>query len=152
MRVIQRSIAVGLFVSKDGRFLLGKKDPESGGVYPNCWHIPGGGVNDDAGETVLQALAREMHEEVGLDVSQGTVELVDDTGTGGSQKTLTDGEVVWCEMKFSVYRIDLPIEAVDTTVISGDDIVEAKWVDPNDLQDIKLTPPSIELFAKLGYL
>jgi hypothetical protein len=42
MREIERTIVSALIFSQDGKLLMGKKDPAKGGVYPDCWHIPGG--------------------------------------------------------------------------------------------------------------
>jgi 8-oxo-dGTP pyrophosphatase MutT (NUDIX family) len=71
MRTIHRTIVSALIFSKDGKLLMGMKDPKNGGVYADCWHIPGGGV--DEGETKEQALRREMLEEVGIDIANCTV-------------------------------------------------------------------------------
>lgn len=43
LREITREIVSGLIFSADGKLLMGKKDPTKGGVYSDCWHIPGGG-------------------------------------------------------------------------------------------------------------
>jgi len=67
MREIQRTIVSALIFSKDGKLLMGKKNPAKGGVYPDCWHIPGGGVEEK--ETLEQALKREVQEEVGINIS-----------------------------------------------------------------------------------
>ncbi|KKP32872.1 MAG: NUDIX hydrolase [Parcubacteria group bacterium GW2011_GWC2_32_10] len=69
-----------MIFSKDGKLFLGKKNPNNGGVYAYCWHIPGGGVN--AGEIDLVALRREMKEETGIDILNYKTELVDDQGKG----------------------------------------------------------------------
>ena len=93
MRTIHRNIVAGLVVSKDSKFLFGMKNPKSGGVYIDCWHTPGGGVEE--GETHRQALKREIAEEVGVNISDGEVALLDDQGMGESQKTLKEsGEIV----------------------------------------------------------
>lgn len=151
MRTIYREIVAGLVVSGDNKFLLGMKDPKGGGVYPDCWHTPGGGIEE--GETTWQALSREMAEELGLDIGEAEVTLLDDKGTGESKKTLIDtGETVLVKMKFYVYKIDYNKNASDIKVTPGDDIMKSRWVDPTSLKNIKLTPPSVELFSKLSWL
>lgn len=152
MRTIQRKIVAGLITSKDGKFLFGKKDPKSGGVYIDCWHIPGGGVN--TGESLLDALKREMVEEVGIDISPYEIKLLDDTDTGIAEKTLRDtGERVMVEMHFHVYKIMIAdIDSKDIAINLADDLAEYRWVSLEELGKIQLTPPSIKLFTKLGYL
>ena len=150
MRTIQRDIVTGLIFSKDGKLLQARKNPKGGGVYADCWHIPGGG--SEAGESLEQALTREMREEVGLDLSVLTITLVDDIGRGISEKTLPTGEKVSCEMKFYIYRVDLPTDAADTKVTVGDDIQQYRWTELAELTTLKITPPSTELFKRLGYI
>ena len=130
---------------------MGMKDTKSGGVYADCWHIPGGGIDD--GEDHINALRREILEEVGIDITQAKVNLADDQGTGQTEKTLQDsGETVLCKMKFNVYRVDVNQNAADIKTSLDDDLVKVAWVDPEDLAKYKLTPPSVTLFARLGYL
>ncbi len=57
-------VAVGVVIRDDGRVLLGQRVP--GKPYAGWWEFPGGKL--ERGETVAQALARELHEELGLDV------------------------------------------------------------------------------------
>ena len=55
-------VAVGVVVHRDARVLLGQR--VEGKPYAGWWEFPGGKI--EAGETVAQALARELHEELGL--------------------------------------------------------------------------------------
>jgi len=55
-------VAVGVLFDADGQFLLTSR-PE-GKVYAGYWEFPGGKL--EAGETVEQALIRELHEELGI--------------------------------------------------------------------------------------
>lgn len=151
MREIERDIVSALIFSKDGRLFQGMKDPQKGGVYSDCWHIPGGGV--DTGESKEDTLKREVKEEVGIDISNYKFELVDDAGRGGSKKTLPTGEKVLCKMKFFVYRVDINDKNSNEVEVNlSDDLIKYRWTDLSELADIKLTPPSVELFKKLGYL
>lgn len=61
-------VAVGVLIRPDGDFLLTSR-PE-GKVYAGYWEFPGGKL--EAGESVAAALARELHEELGLTI--GTVQ------------------------------------------------------------------------------
>lgn len=55
-------VAVGLLIAPSGEFLLTSR-PE-GKVYAGYWEFPGGKL--EAGETVEQALRRELQEEIGV--------------------------------------------------------------------------------------
>ena len=69
-------VAVGELIAEDGRFLLTSR-PE-GKVYAGYWEFPGGKL--EAGETVEQALRRELREEIGIEIGAAEpwkIELVD---------------------------------------------------------------------------
>jgi 8-oxo-dGTP diphosphatase len=150
MRQIERNIVSGMIFSKDGKLFLGQKDPRRGGVYCNCWHLPGGGV--EAGEDKKIALVREIREETGIDISGYKTELIDDSGKGESRKILETGEEVSCKMRFFVYKTVIGVkDSTDIEINLNDDLVKYRWTDPKELPNLKLTPPLIELFKKLGY-
>ncbi len=58
-------VAVGVVIRRDGAVLLGQRVP--GKPYAGWWEFPGGKL--EAGESVEHALARELHEELGLEVN-----------------------------------------------------------------------------------
>ena len=57
-------VAVGVLIDAEERFLLTSR-PE-GKVYAGHWEFPGGKV--EPGESIAQALVRELHEELGIEV------------------------------------------------------------------------------------
>ena len=128
------------------------KASKNGGVYSDCWHIPGGGI--DEGEDLIAALTREIREETGIDISSYKIELLDDIGRGESEKTLKNtDEKVLCKMKFNVYKVVITDKNADEIKVSlDDDLVKYIWSDISGLSKLKLTPPSIDLFARLGYI
>jgi len=63
-------VAVGVLLRSDGRFLLTSR-PE-GKVYAGYWEFPGGKL--EPGESVAAALARELHEELGIEVAPAAVQ------------------------------------------------------------------------------
>lgn len=69
-------VAVGVLVRADGAFLLTSRP--AGKAYAGYWEFPGGKL--EAGESVEQALRRELQEEIGITIAAAEpwkVELVD---------------------------------------------------------------------------
>jgi len=62
-------VAVGILIRGDGALLLSTR-PE-GKPYAGYWEFPGGKI--EPGETVQQALRRELHEELGIDIDSALV-------------------------------------------------------------------------------
>lgn len=58
-------IAVGVVRDATGRILISERKADC--AYAGQWEFPGGKV--EPGETVVQALVRELHEELGLDIT-----------------------------------------------------------------------------------
>jgi 8-oxo-dGTP pyrophosphatase MutT (NUDIX family) len=151
MREIQRTIVSALLFSNDGKLLMGLKDPSKGGVYPDAWHIPGGGVEE--GETLEQALEREVQEEVGLSIEGCTVVPLSVKKNGVSEKTLKDtGEQVLCHMEFNYFEVYLPQNADEIELNLTDDLVETNWFSKAELLTVEQIPGGREFFAEMGYL
>jgi len=69
-------VAVGVLIDGEGRFLMTSRP--TGKVYADHWEFPGGKL--ESGETVAQALRRELNEELGIDIGEAhpwQVEIVD---------------------------------------------------------------------------
>ena len=59
-------VAAAVIIRADGSFLLGQRAPDT--FYPGYWEFPGGKV--ESGETPRAALARELREELGIEVAR----------------------------------------------------------------------------------
>ncbi len=69
-------VAVGVLIDGEGRFLMTSRP--TGKVYADHWEFPGGKL--EVGETVTEALRRELNEELGIDIGEAhpwQVEMVD---------------------------------------------------------------------------
>lgn len=151
LREIERVIASAIVISSDGYILMGQKDPAKGGVYSEFWHIPGGGI--DEGESLEDAVIREVREEVGLTVMPEQLKQVPIVGEGQTTKVI-DGERVWCKMKFNRFevRLDQPAAELSSQVQPGDDLVELTWFSPEELADVEQIPGGKEFFIEAGYI
>ena len=96
------TICAGL-IEKDGRYLLIKAKT---GRPKGMWNNPGG--HKDEGETIEEAVQREVKEETGFEVSVG--ELVGIYVLGETRKSLYVTEIIGGELE-----------------IPQDEISEAKW-------------------------
>jgi len=152
MRHINRTIVAAYLYSKDNKLLMGRRDPSKGGVYPDCWHIPGGGIDD--GETKEEALIREVKEEVNLDISPYTIEFLSDDYSDTTEKILKDtGERVKVTMAFNNYKVVISDKNnTDIKVVPTEEFVELRWFDIAELSTLKLTPPGKRYFRKIGYI
>ena len=57
-------VAAGILLDSEGRYLLGQR-PE-GKPYAGFWEVPGGKI--ESGESVFDALKRELQEELGIEI------------------------------------------------------------------------------------
>lgn len=149
MRTIHRDIVGAFIFSSDGKLVVGKNT--GGGVYADKWVIPGGGIEE--GETELDALKREVMEEVGLKLSDAAIEKIDTHLTGLSEKTLKDtGERVMVEMDFHSYKVTMSRPADGIALIDGDGYGDAKWLDPSNFSVNIFSEPTVKNLQHMGYL
>ncbi len=126
-------LGVGALVFDQGRVLLVKR-----GTHPakGYWSIPGGKLK--RGESVVQAVEREMLEETGLRVRPGELvavyERLPSDGGGGEHYVVLD---YLCEAAGGLLR-------------AGDDAAEVGWFEIGTLHSLRLTEGAAEVIAK-GY-
>ena len=130
-------LAVGGVVIKGDRVLLVRRGkPPAFGE----WAIPGGSV--ELGETLPQAVEREIREETGLIVKAGEI-----CHTFEAVKRDDDGRV-----RFHYVIIDLTAEYLSGEPIPASDVTEAAWLTSGDLADRPVNATTIELLKKLDFI
>jgi len=127
-------------IENNGRILLGQKS--SGvGPYCGCWLIPGGGVESD-GESIDEAMKREVYEETGLKVIDFE-RLYFDEDVADRNGELT-------RLIYLYYKIT-NVENWETQK-PGDDLKILKWFEFSELNKIPVPPISLKTYKKLGYI
>ncbi len=84
----QQRVAAYALVVQDGRVLLTRFSGR--GFHTGMWGLPGGGI--EHGEAPVDAVAREVREETGLDCEVGRVLAVDDVRVRGTAPSGRDEE------------------------------------------------------------
>lgn len=116
----------------EGRVLLIRRGKEP---LRGRWVIPGGTV--EAGETLHEALVREVREETGLTVRPGEVVLVFD-------RILRDAG----ELRYHYVIIDYACEYVSGTPQAGTDAEAVALVGPDDLSQYDVPEQALALIRE----
>lgn len=126
-------VAVGAVVIRDGAVLLVRRaKPPSEGL----WAIPGGSV--ELGESLEQAAERELFEETGVRARAGkpcyAFDAVHRDGQG--------------RVRFHYVVVDLLADFVSGEPEPGDDVLEARWVRPGELEALAVSERTLDLLRK----
>lgn len=130
-------IAVGGVVIRGERVLLVRrgKQPSEGE-----WAIPGGSV--ELGETLQEAVAREILEETGISIRVGEpVHVFDDVRRDEAGR-----------VRFHYVILDFEGEFLSGEVKAADDAWDARWVSQDEFLHLNLNKKTIHLMRKLGFL
>jgi ADP-ribose pyrophosphatase YjhB (NUDIX family) len=130
-------VAVGGVAVVDGRILLIRRGH---GPAAGTWSVPGGRV--ELGETLHEALVREVAEETGLVV-------VVERFLGWVERILDDAPEA-APMHFVI--LDFVVVPLDPDVppVAGDDAAEAAWVRLEDLDEHRLAPGLHDFLVDTG--
>jgi 8-oxo-dGTP diphosphatase len=123
-------IRVSAILRWQGRVLLCRQE-KPGKEY---WLLPGGGV--DAGETLIEALRRELHEERGVEADvqfEGPVALVDSIAP---KSQVTSKHVVHI-----IFAADLSHRSLSDVETKDAAIKGARLFSREELEDVVLHPP-----------
>jgi 8-oxo-dGTP diphosphatase len=125
------AVGVGGVAVQDGSILLVRRGkPPSEGL----WSVPGGRL--EWGETLVQAVAREVLEETGLDVEVGDV-------AGVVERIYED---------FHYVIVDYFVHVRGGALRAGGDVREARWVPYGDVESLPLAPGVAEALRGFGAL
>lgn len=120
----QPVVGVGAIIVYDGKILLEKRKGEPG---KGKWSVPGGIV--ELGETVEEAVIREVKEETGLDVAEP--ELIDVVDNIVRDEK---GEIKW---HFVI--LDFFVKVKGGELRAADDAEEIRWVPLSEAEKYDLT-------------
>ena len=120
-------------IVENGALLLVRR-----GRGPNTglWAVPGGKVA--FGETMRQAVAREVREETGLEVEVGPVVWVGDALDPGPRP----------EWHYTL--VDFRCRVTGGQLAAADDAREAAWVSLDRVLSLPVTPTMVDLVNTLG--
>jgi len=128
--------AVGAVVIEEGRILLVKRKypPKKGN-----WAIPGGSVN--LGESLQAAAEREIMEETGLIIEAKepvyTFDLIEHDSKG--------------KILFHYVVVDLLAEYVSGDLHPADDVSDARWFNPDEIDGLEISETTKMLLDKMGF-
>jgi len=129
---VHMDVVAGI-IWKDGKLLVAQRKPDTG-VEPNKWEFPGG--KPDSGETLEQALAREIREELGIIVR------VDSLYALNKHVYSVQGKELLCEL-----------HAYTSHWMSGElqllDCQDASWIVPRELRNYSFAAADIPIVEKL---
>ncbi|HEY85844.1 MAG TPA: NUDIX hydrolase [Chloroflexi bacterium] len=128
--------AVGALVLNKGRVLLVKREtaPSKG-----LWAIPGGKI--ELGETMDQAVEREILEETGLIIRAGHIIHIFDNIVHNS-----NGDI-----QFHYIIVDFLAHPLnpEAKLTPGDDAADARWVALDELDSLSVTETTLNLIQRV---
>jgi 8-oxo-dGTP diphosphatase len=128
-------LAVSAAIFRDGRVLIVRRAwPPAHGLYT----LPGGGV--ELGETLEEAVIREVREETALDIAP--------VALAGYRQAIARDAAGRIERHFVI----LPFAArwIAGEISLNDELAEAHWLDPADLAGLKTTEGLAQIVAAAG--
>ena len=126
-------LGVGAVIVQAGRVALIRRANEP---FRGEWSIPGGRV--ELGEALRDAVMREALEETGLSVEVGDLLEVYESiipDPGGS-------------IRFHHVVLDYACAVVSGTLCAGADALEARWVTPDELRELRVSEAARRIINK----
>lgn len=126
-------VGVGAIVYEGGRVLLVERGREP---LRGAWSLPGGVV--EAGESLKEAIRREVREETGLEVEPVSVAEV-------FERILRDAQG---RAEYHYVLIDYLCRPLGGELKAGDDVTRAVWAARSELADYAMTEGTLDVIER----
>ncbi len=125
-------LAVSAAVVRDGKLLIVRRArPPAQGLYT----LPGGGV--EVGETLAEAVAREVREETRLEIAP--------VALAGHREVIARDDMGRVERHFVI--LSFAARWISGEPAPNEELAEAKWIDPSELSGLRTTDGLAEIVA-----
>jgi len=118
--MIKPVVVTAAIIVRDGKVLIARRP--TGGRHPGEWEFPGGKL--ETGETPRECLAREMFEEMGIEVSVG--------------EKLASTRYAYADLELELIAFKC---VIDEGEIQDYCCSAHEWVEPSKLEKYRLLPP-----------
>lgn len=120
-----RHRAVAVFIINSKNQVLLQKRSEMQKMWPGMWDLSSGG-HVDSGEQGFQAIQRELHEELGLDIQTSEMDFI-----GSALSTNIKGDIINKHLnEYYVVNKDIDLESLK---LQATEVSEVKWVDKEEI-------------------
>ena len=126
-------LAVSAAIIRDGRILIARR---ARGPALGVWTLPGGVV--EAGETLTEALVREVHEETGMTIEPVTL--------AGHREVLVRDDGGALSRHFVI--LCFAARWVAGEPVLNEELSDAQWLRPAELNELKTTEGLREIVAQ----
>ena len=126
-------VGVGALIVEDGRILLVRRGKEP---LKGDWSLPGG--VQETGETLAEAVRREVREETGLEIEPQSVAIVFD-------RIIRDAQG---RAEYHYVLVDYLCKRLSGELRPGDDVDDARWVSRAELESYEIVPYTREIILK----
>jgi 8-oxo-dGTP diphosphatase len=125
-------LAVSAAIVRDGKiFVMRRARPPANGLFS----LPGGVV--EAGETLTQAVVREVSEETGI--------AIEPVALAGFRESIARDDADRVERHFVILCFAARWQGGEPVL--NEELSEARWLDPHELADLPTTPGLADIVA-----